>query len=202
MKHSIVTLILCSFALTGLTAQKKAIVGTVDFPRLLSEYDAYKKAVEQAKAEEEVAQKEIGRLKEKLGLVEVEQRIRQLRQKALNPAIADEERKAAGTEGEQLLRDSATKIQQFNAFSQQLEEKSQQDRLRILNPFQLKAREAVIAVAQDKGLHMVLPLVPREIKIQAADDTETIYNVFEGPVLYASEDLDITDAVIAVLNAQ
>ncbi len=202
MKKFIPVCILCFFAFSVLTAQKAPIVGTVNFQRLLNDYVAYQVALKQMEDAEQVARKEVEKLKKKLGLVEVELRIEQLSQKASNPAIADEERKAAEAEGQQLLKENTAKIQQFSAFGRQLQQKNERARLRELNPFQLKAREAVIAVAKDKGIEMVVPIVPRELKVQDAIGAETTYSVFDGQILYASDNLEITGAVIAVLNAQ
>ena len=202
MKKLISVFLASLFAVSGSFAQKAAVTGTVNMERLMNDYVAYQTAVTRVEGSEQTAKEEVEKLKDKLGLVELESRVQDLRQKASNPAIADEERKSAEVEVQQLLKDNQAKIQQLNAFGQQLQKKNQQARQTALAPFQLKAREAIVAVAKDKAIDLVVPIIPRELKLKDAAGVETEYNFFDGQIFYADDALEITDAVIAVLNAQ
>jgi hypothetical protein len=62
-------------------------------------------------------------------------------------------------------------------------------------------REAIIEVAKDKGFDLIVPIAPQKINVPAGDDKVDEYNVFMGNILYASDSIEITDSVIAVLNA-
>ena len=75
------------------------------------------------------------------------------------------------------LQAAQLEIQQFRQQAQQLAQQGQQE---DLAPLQEKATEVVKQVAKDKEIDVVLPL---------------------NAVVFASEELEITDSVIAVLNA-
>ena len=90
----------------------------------------------------------------------------------------------------------------MNAYGTQLQQQNQQNRNRILNPYQLKMREAIIEVAKDKGFDLVVPIAPQKVTVPVDEETTEEYNVFMGNILYASDNIEITDSVIAVLNAE
>ena len=79
---------------------------------------------------------------------------------------------------------SQTKLQEaqanLNQFRQQAQELAQQGQEEQLAPLQAKAVEAVKAVAEDKGIDLVVP---------------------KNNVIFSSDALEISDAVIAVLNS-
>jgi Skp family chaperone for outer membrane proteins len=72
-----------------------------------------------------------------------------------------------------------------------------------LNPYQLKIREAVINVAKDKGYDLVVPIAPKKVTVPSDTGEDKEYAVFMGNnILYAGDSLEITDSVIALLNAE
>ena len=202
MKKLISLIFVTILSAGSIFAQKAALVATVNMDLVLGGYVAYQTALERVEGTEQTAQEEVEAFKEKLGLLEVEGKVQELQQKSQNPAIADEERKLAMEEAQSLINQNEAKIQQLSAFGQQLQQRMQQARTRALSPFEFKAREAVNTVANDKSVDLVLPIVPRQINTQGEDGTETQYSLLAGQVMYASDALEITDAVIAVLNAE
>ena len=95
--------------------------------------------------------------------------------------MIDEERKTEAEaeilELRQQLQTVQVEIQQFRQQAQKLAQQGQQE---DLAPLQQKAVEAVKEVAADKGIDIVLP---------------------KNAVVFSSDELEITDAVIAILNA-
>ena len=132
----------------------------------------------------------------------MESKIQELQQKRQNPAIADEERKLAMEEEQSLINQNEAKIQQLRAYGQQLQQRLQQAETTALSPFEFKAREAVNTIANDKSVDLVLPIVPRQIDTKMRMVQRLQYNLLAGQVMYASDALEITDAVIAILNAE
>ena len=105
---------------------------------------------------------------------------REAEAKVKNPALGDEAKAEVQIEIAGLktqLQAAQVELQQFRQQAQQLAQQGQQEELA---PLQAKAVEAVKQVAQDKGIDLVVPI---------------------NTVVFASDDLEISDAVIAVLNA-
>ncbi len=201
--NKLISLIFISILSAGpISAQKAAIVATVNFELVLGSYVAYQTALERVEGTKQTAVDEIEAYKNELGLTEVESKIQELQQKRQNPAIADEERKLAGQEEQSLLKQNAAKIEQFRAYGQDLQQRLQQAETTALSPLQYKAREAVNTVAKEKSVDLVLPIVPRQIDTIDEDGIETSHSLLAGQVMYASDALDITNAVIAILNAE
>ena len=114
-----------------------------------------------------------------------------------NPALSEKARKEAQESFESLSVEFRTTGAQFQAFQNQTQQLRNKSRQEFLLPLELKARETIVTVAEDKGIDLVLEISPIDVK----EDEETTYSVYRGTVLYASESLDLTDSVIAVLNA-
>ena len=182
-------------------AQEASRVGTVNMERLMNDYVEYQSAVKRVEGAAQTAQEEVDAFKAKLGLDEVETKVQELQQTAQNPATADIARQNAESEAQKLINENQAKIQQLNAYGTQLQQQNQQNRNRVLNPYQLKIRAAIIEVAKDKGFDLVVPIVPQTISVPVGEESEE-YNVFMGNTLYASDSIEITDSVIAVLNAE
>jgi Skp family chaperone for outer membrane proteins len=195
--YALVTLMAASFSF----AQEPSRVGTVNMERLMNDYVDYQSAVKRVEGAAQSAQEEVDAFKAKLGLDAIEAQVQELQQTAQNPATADLARQNAEAEAQKLINDNQAKIQQLNAYGNQLQQQNQQNRNLILNPFQLKMREAIIEVAKDKGFDLIVPIAPQKINVPAGDDKVDEYNVFMGNILYASDSIEITDSVIAVLNA-
>lgn len=167
----------------------------------MNDYVDYQSALKRVEGAAQTAQEEVDAFKVKLGLDVVEAQVQELQQTAQNPATADLARQNAEQEAQKLINDNQAKIQQLNAYGTQLQQQNQQNRNLILNPFQLKIREAVIEVAKDKGFDLIVPIAPQKINVPVGDDEVEEYNVFMGNILYASDSIEVTDSVIAVLNA-
>jgi Skp family chaperone for outer membrane proteins len=202
MKKIIAFALVAIIAASTNFAQEASRVGTVNMERLMKDYVDYQSALKRVEGAAQSAQEEVDAFKAKLGLDAVETKVQELQQTAQNPATADMARQAAETEAQQLIADNQAKIQQLNAFGTQLQQKNQQNRNVILNPFQLKMREAIIEVAKDKNFDLVVPINPQKISVPLGDDETQEYNVFMGNVLFADDSIEITDSVIAVLNAE
>ena len=202
MKKTIVLALVTLMAAGFSFAQEASRVGTVNMERLMNDYVDYQSAVKRVEGAAQTAQEEVDAFKAKLGLDEVEAKVQELQQTAQNPATADIARQNAESEAQKLINENQAKIQQLNAYGTQLQQQNQQNRNRILNPYQLKMREAIIEVAKDKGFDLVVPIAPQKVTVPVDEETTEEYNVFMGNILYASDNIEITDSVIAVLNAE
>ena len=166
------------FITVGLFAQKSPVVATVDVQRVLNDYAAFQTAVEKVKGSVAPAEEEIKKMQEGLQAIVAEGR--EAEAMAKNPAASEEAKaeaqaKVAGLQAQ--LQETQAKMQQFQQQAQALAKQGQQQELA---PLQEKALEAVKTVAADKGIDLVLP---------------------KNTVIFADDSLEISDAVIAVLNA-
>ena len=178
MKTFTTTLIASIFIATGLFAQKTPIVGVVDVQRVLADYNDFQAAVEKVRGSVAPVEEEMRKMQANFEAIMTEGRDAETRAK--NPAASDEARaeaQAKVAELQQKLQQAQIELQQFRQQAQQLAQQGQQQELA---PLQEKAVEAVQTVAQDKGIDLVLP---------------------KNSVIYSSDTLEISDAVIAVLNA-
>lgn len=178
MKKPIILFAASIFAVVGLFAQAVPTVATVNIQRVLNDYSAFQSAVEKVRGSVAPVEEEIKKMQERVQ--QILEKGREAEANSNNPALDPESREAAAAEVQQLqeqLNDENRKLQQFRAQAQGLAEKGQQEELA---PLQQKALEAIREVAKDKGATLVLPM---------------------NQVAYADESLEITDAVIAVLNA-
>jgi Skp family chaperone for outer membrane proteins len=173
--------IVCAVSLlsaAGLFAQAVPTVATVNVQRVLNDYAEFQTAVERVRGSVAPVEEEMKKMQERVQ--EILDKGREAEANANNPALDPESREAAQAEVDELqqqLNDENRKLQQFRAQAQGLAEKGQREELQ---PLQQKALETIREVAQDKGATLVLPL---------------------NKVAYADDSLEITDAVIAVLNA-
>lgn len=162
----------------GLFGQKTPSVGVVDVQRVLSEYSAFQSAVEKVRGSVAPVEDEMQKMQEDIQTIILEGQTAET--KANNPAASDEARAEAEAELaalRQKLQQAQVEINQFRQQAQQLAQQGQQEELA---PLQEKAVEVVKTVALDKGIDLVVP---------------------QNQVIFASEALDISDAVIALLNA-
>ncbi|HKK19583.1 MAG TPA: OmpH family outer membrane protein [Opitutales bacterium] len=176
----LLTIITASVILSaGLVAQKTPVVGTVDVQRVLNDYAAFQTAVEKIRGSVAPVEEEIKKMQENIQQIITEGR--EAETMAKNPAASESavaEAQAKVAELQQQLQQEQVKLNQFRQQAQQLAQKGQQE---DLAPLQEKAVEAVSVVAKDKGIDLV---------------------VAKNNVIFADDSLEITDAVIAILNAQ
>lgn len=175
-----ITLLLFSaiFCTAGLFAKSNPVIATVNMQRVLNDYNAFQTAVDTIKSSVAPVEEEMKKMQG--NIQEIVTKGRELEAEIENPSI-DEGRKAEA-EAEILklkaqLQAAQIEIQQFRQQAQQLAQQSQQE---DLAPLQQKAIEAVQEVAKDKGIDIVFP---------------------SNAVVFSADELEITDSVIAVLNA-
>ena len=163
---------------TGLIAQKTPVMGVVDVQRVLNDYTEFQAAVEKVRGSVAPVEEEMQRMQ--ANIQEIVTKGREAETKAKNPAASDEARAEAQAEVASLsgqLQEAQGNLAQFRQQAQQLAQQGQQEELA---PLQEKAVEAVKTVAQDKGIDLV---------------------VAKNAVIYSSDSLEISDAVIAILNS-
>ncbi len=166
------------FVAVGLFAQKTPIVATVDVQRVLNDYTEFQNAVEKVKGSVAPVEEEMKKMQASLQAIITEGR--EAEAMAKNPAASEDAKAEAQAKVAQLqaqLQSEQGKLQQFQQQAQALAKQGQQQ---DLAPLQEKALAAVKTVAADKGIDLVLP---------------------KNTVIFADDSLEITDSVIAVLNA-
>ena len=153
-------------------------MATVDLQHILSEYNTYQAAVDKVKSSVVPVEEEFQKMQE--SAQEIVIKGRELQAEVENPSI-DEGRKAeAEAEIAELGKQLQTAQLEMQQFRQQAQQLAQQGQQNDLAPLQERAIEVIKEVAEDKGIDIVVPL---------------------NAVIYSSEGLEITDEVIAVLNA-
>jgi outer membrane protein len=179
MKKLITIIAATAIAATALVAQKTPIVGTVDVQRVLNDYTAFQTAVAKIRGSVAPVEEEIQKMQQNIQQIITQGREAEMMVKnpaASEAAIAEAQAKVAQLQ--QSLQQEQVKMNQFRQQAQQMAQKGQQE---DLAPLQEKAVEAVSNVAKDKGIDLVLA---------------------KNNVIFAADTLEITDAVIAVLNSQ
>jgi len=165
-------------ATVGLFAQKTPVIATVDIQRVLNEYNAYNAAVDNIKSSVAPVEEEMQKMQDNVQVIVTKGR--ELEAEIENPSLDEERKLEAEAEIAELriqLQAAQIEMQQFRQQAQQL---AQQGQIDDLAPLQQEAVDAVEQVAEDKGIDVVLPL---------------------NSILFSAEELEITDAVIAILNA-
>jgi len=175
----ITTLFLASiFCAVGLFAQKTAVVATVNVQRILNDYTAFQAAVEKVKGSVAPVEEEMKKMQANIESIATIGR--EAEAKVKNPALGDEAKAEARAEIMGLQAQLQAAQGEFQQFRQQAQQLAQEGQKVELAPLQEKAVEAVKQVAIDKGIDLVVPI---------------------NTVVFAAEHLEISDAVIAVLNA-
>ncbi|CAA6678691.1 MULTISPECIES: OmpH family outer membrane protein [unclassified Lentimonas] len=178
MKKITILFLASVFCAVGLFGQKTPVVATVNVQRILNDYTAFQTAVEKVKGSVAPVEEEMKRMQENIQAIVTTGR--EAEAKVKNPALGDEAKAEAAAEVAGLQSQLQAAQVELNQFRQQAQQLAQQGQQQELAPLQAKAVEAVKQVAQDKGIDLVVPI---------------------NAVVYASDDLEISDAVIAVLNA-
>ena len=162
----------------GLFAKENPVIATVDIKRVLNDYNAFQVAVEKIKSSVEPVEEEMKKMQENVQAIV--SKGRELEAEVENPSLDEGRKEEAQVEIAELRRQlqvAQVELQQFRQQAQQLAQRGQQE---DLAPLQQKAVEAVKQVATDKGIDIVLP---------------------SNAVVFSADELEITDSVIAVLNA-
>lgn len=179
MKKTTTILLASLFLAVGLFAQKTPLVATVDVQRVLNDYAEFQAAVAKVRASVEPVEMEMQKMQQSLQAIVAEGRAAETTAK--NPAASDEARQEAQAKVAELGAKLQSEQGMLRQFQQQAQQLAQQGQKEQLEPLQQKALEVVKTVATDKGLDLVIPT---------------------NSVIYAAPTLEITDSVIAVLNAQ
>ena len=179
MKKTTTILLASLFLAVGLFAQKTPLVATVDVQRVLNDYAEFQAAVAKVRASVEPVEMEMQKMQQSLQAIVAEGRAAETTAK--NPAASDEARQEAQAKVAELGAKLQSEQGMLRQFQQQAQQLAQQGKKEQLEPLQQKALEVVKTVATDKGLDLVIPT---------------------NSVIYAAPTLEITDSVIAVLNAQ
>jgi outer membrane protein len=175
----ITTLFLASlFCTVGLFAQKTPVVATVNVQRILNDYTAFQVAVEKVKGSVAPVEEEMKKMQSNIEAIVTKGR--DVEAKIKNPALGEAAKAEAQTEIAGLQAQLQAAQAEFQQFREQAQQLAQQGQQQELAPLQQKAVEAVKQVAMDKGIDLVMPI---------------------NTVVFASDDLEISDSVIAVLNA-
>ncbi len=161
-------------------AQKTPIVITVDLGQLYQNFWKAQEADEKFQSTVENAQQEIqGMYEEGLTLASD---LQDLREKIKTPAMTDEARARFITEAQELERQIRTKEAEVNSYRMQTERMLQQRRQSIIELHISEIREVIVEVAKEKGADLVL-------------------NSAGMSVIYFDESYDVTNEVLAKLNA-
>lgn len=175
----ITTLFLASvFVATGLFAQKTPVVGVVDVQRVLNEYSDFQAAIEKVRGSVAPVEDEMRAMQESIQAIMAEGLDAEARAK--NPSGSEESRAEAQAKVAELQGQLQEIQAQFSTFQQQAQQLAKKGQQEELAPLQEKAVEAVKTVAKDKGIDLVLA---------------------KNGVIFADDSLEISDAVIAALNA-
>ena len=178
MKNILILLFATLIITASLSAQKSAVIGVVDVQKVLNEYSEFQTAVEKVRGSVAPVEEEMQKMQENIQAIVADGQAAET--KASNPAASEDARAEAAVQVNELrqkLQLAHTEINQFRQQAQQLAQQGQQEKLA---PLQEKAVEAVKSVALDKGIDLVIP---------------------KNQVIYSADVLDISEAVIVLLNA-
>ena len=178
MKKFTILIFASLLLVTGLFAQKAPIVGVVDVQRVLADFTEFQTAVEKVRGSVAPVEEEMQRMQTNIQAIVTEGR--EIETKASNPAASEEARAAAAAALPALQAKRQAAQAHYSQVRQQAQALAQQGQEEDLAPLQEKAIEAVKTVAEDKGIDLVVPKNKR---------------------IYSSDALEISDAVIAVLNS-
>jgi outer membrane protein len=178
MKKFTILIFASLLLVTGLFAQKAPIVGVVDVQRVLADFTEFQTAVEKVRGSVAPVEEEMQRMQTNIQAIVTEGR--EIETKASNPAASEEARAEAAAALPALQAKLQEAQANLNEFRQQAQALAQQGQEEDLAPLQEKAIEAVKTVAEDKGIDLVVP---------------------KNNLIYSSDALEISDAVIAVLNS-
>ena len=178
MKKSTSLILAFLLLTTGLFAQKAPIVGVVDVQRVLADFTEFQVAVEKVRGSVAPVEEEMQKMQASMQAIVTEGR--EIETKANNPAASEDARAEAVAALPALqarLQEAQANLNQFRQQAQTLAQQGQEEQLA---PLQARAVEAVKTVAEEKGIDLVVP---------------------KNNLIYSSEALEISDAVIAVLNS-
>lgn len=152
-------------------------IATVDVQKVLAEYVEFNQAVEKVRASVAPIEEEIGRMQEEITNLIAE--AREADATSNNPALEESARDEARSKIIEIQGDLQNKQSQLQQFSQQAQELAQSGQQTDLAPLQDKALEVVKELSEKEGIQLVLA---------------------KASVVFADDELDISDKVISELN--
>lgn len=161
----------------GFLSLNAGSIATVDVQKILSEYVDFNQAVEKVRASVAPIEEEIAKMQQEVTDIIAEAREADARSN--NPALDDSARDEARSKIIELQTKLQNKQAQLQQFSQQAQELAQNGQQADLTPLQDRALEVVQEISKKEGYDVVLAT---------------------ASVVFANEDLDISDKVIAELN--
>lgn len=161
----------------GFLSVNAGSIATVDVQKVLSEYIEFNQAVEKVRASVAPIEEEIAKMQEEVTTIIAEAREADARSN--NPALDQSARDEARSKIIELQTKLQNKQAQLQQFSQQAQELAQSGQQADLTPLQDRALEVVQEISKKEGIDIVLAT---------------------SSVVFANEDLDISDKVIAELN--
>lgn len=170
--HKILITLFC-----GLLSVNAGSIATVDVQKVLSEYIEFNQAVEKVRASVAPIEEEIAKMQEEVTNIIAEAREADARSN--NPALDESARDEARSKIIELQTKLQNKQTQLQQFSQQAQELAQNGQQAELTPLQDRALEVVQEISKKEGIDIVLAT---------------------ASVVFADEDLDISEKVIAELN--
>ena len=162
----------------SLSAQNSAVIGVVDVQKVLNDYSEFQAAVEKVRGSVAPVEEEMQKMQENIQAIVADGQAAET--KASNPAASEDARAEAAVQVNELRQKLQLAQAEINQFRQQAQQLAQQGQQEKLAPLQEKAVEAVKSVALDKGIDLVVP---------------------KNQVIYSAEALDISEAVIVLLNS-
>ena len=179
-KKFLLTILAAFLAVGALQAQKTPMVVTVNMGELYQNYWKAQEADEKFQSSVENAQQEIqAMIEEGMGMAN---ELQDLQSKMNNPAVSEAAREKYNTEIQDKAKAIREKEGEVNRYRQQTESTLQKRRQAIVQLHISEIREEVIKVAKEKGADLVL-------------------NSAGMAVVYFDESFDITQEVLAKLNA-
>lgn len=180
MKKVLLSLFVALAATAALHAQKTPMVLTVNMGELYQNYWKAQENDEKFQSSVDNAQQEIqAMIEEGMGLAS---ELQELQGKINNPALTEDARERFTAEAQEKAKLIREKEAEVNTYRQKTDRTLQQRRQNIIELHVSEIREVVIQMAKDKGADLVL-------------------NTGGMTVVYYDESFDITQEVLAKLNA-
>lgn len=164
----------------GLNAQSNPKIGIVDVQMVFQQYDRFQEARQELAEVQQRAEESLAPKAEELQ--QLEEEVRSLEARINSPTITEESKLELQQEGGELLREFSQKRNQFMQLQQETRATVQQSRMNMERMALQEISGAAAVVAEDMGLDLVL-------------------RSQEQIVLFFSDSMDISDAVLAQLKA-
>ncbi len=182
MKYQKITCLIALMALIlpvqGLTAAKHM---TLDLEKVFRGYSQFQQKMERFRSSQENAESELQQMYDDLRTIGTE--LQEMEERLQNPALTDDGRMRIQQEMQEKGRQFQAGQMDFQRYQQETQQMLQSRQQSIINLHLSEIRDVVAEVAREKGAEIVL-------------------NTNGLAVIYADPTFDVTDDIIAKLNAQ